>query len=667
MSAARASAPAAVLEDGRVLLTGNDTSGQAAELYDPDEGTFTATAGLTDSRFGAAAVRLLDGRVLVVGGVNATGVLESAEIYDAASGVFASTAGPMATRRLAPAATALENGFVLIAGGHNGQSHEASAELFDPRAGTFVAAGRMNTARVAAATRLMDGTVLIAGGEIADRTYTRSAERYDPALDTFVPAGYLTVERHGHEATLLADGRVLLTGGLDNSQVPVSAAELYDPANGTFRPAGRMATARVHHRAVRLSDGSVLILGGTAPDRVLNSAEIYDPATDTFTAVAPLAEARSGASVATLMDGRILVAGGRGPDDRLLAGAEIHDGLAPPKSASSTRLVSNRKSSLYGEAITFTATVTGAASVPRGTVAFYDAGTLLLGSTTLSPAGVAALTTTQTPAGVRSITAVYGGSGTSTGSTSTPLAQSVSRSSTTATLAVTPIMQQYSDRMTFEVKVSGANGAPPARGVTFRIGTQEMNAEPVPFQYKGGGVWTATLKDRTLLETSAAPALNPNGTVKIVTAVLSSPSQDYSTTSPTAKAVIINKEDARVTYDGDRAATTSSRTSSTATVTLKALVRDIAVTSEGSGDTFAGDIRRAQVTFINRATGAIIGTVIPSLVDASDSSVGVATHTWKVDIGLASSKDYTIGTIVSNYYGRNNTADNTTIRVTRGR
>jgi len=69
-------------------------------------------------RRGHTATRLADARVLIAGGENGTGTLNTTEIYDPASGTF-SAAANMATARADHSATLLADGRVLIAGGRN--------------------------------------------------------------------------------------------------------------------------------------------------------------------------------------------------------------------------------------------------------------------------------------------------------------------------------------------------------------------------------------------------------------------------------------------------------------------------------------------------------------------------------------------------------------------
>src|SRR5436190_23571104 len=79
---------ATVLADGRVLIVGGqDGSGvlSAAEIYDPVTQSFQLAGSLAAARYGHTATLLADGRVLIAGGADATGPLSSAEIFDPAA------------------------------------------------------------------------------------------------------------------------------------------------------------------------------------------------------------------------------------------------------------------------------------------------------------------------------------------------------------------------------------------------------------------------------------------------------------------------------------------------------------------------------------------------------------------------------------------------------
>jgi uncharacterized repeat protein (TIGR03803 family) len=97
---------------------------------------------------------------------------------------------------------------------------------------------------------------------------------------------------------------------------------------------------------------------------------------------------------------------------------------AAAPAVSTTTLSSSAASTGVGASVTFTATVSATNAVPNGTITFYN-GSVSLGTGTLNTSGVATLTTTFPTAGVFPITAVYPGNGTTTGSTSATLLETV--------------------------------------------------------------------------------------------------------------------------------------------------------------------------------------------------------------------------------------------------
>jgi Bacterial Ig-like domain (group 3)/FG-GAP-like repeat len=99
----------------------------------------------------------------------------------------------------------------------------------------------------------------------------------------------------------------------------------------------------------------------------------------------------------------------------------------PALAATTTALSASAATITVGASVTFTATVSGPAgdtTVPTGTVTFME-GTATLGTGTLSATGVATYATTALPTGADSITAVYGGDGNFSGSTSSAVTVTV--------------------------------------------------------------------------------------------------------------------------------------------------------------------------------------------------------------------------------------------------
>src|SRR5262249_4312369 len=83
-------------------------------------------------------------------------------------------------------------------------------------------------------------------------------------------------------------------------------------------------------------------------------------------------------------------------------------------------------------------------------------------------------------------------------------------------------------------------------------------------------------------------------------------------TPPTTLTINVLREDARAYYAGLLFASTSAVTSSPAPVPLSATIKDItAVLGDPATDAYAGDIRNARVTFINRDTTTVIASNVP--------------------------------------------------------
>ncbi len=303
LQSAREGAAAAALPGGQVLIAGGldgNTFLQSAELFDPSTDTFTALAAsgsseLQTAREGAVAAPLPNGQVLIAGGANSGGILQSAERFDPSTNTFTALApsgsSELQTAREGAVAAPLANGEVLIAGGFDGNSYLQSAELFDPSTDTFTAlaasgSSELQTARDGAvAASLSGGQVLIAGG-FDGTNFLQSAELFNPSTDTFtaLPASggsELQAAREGALSAPLADGRVLSAGGFDGGDF-LQSAELFDPSTDTFTalPASggsELQAAREGGVAVALPGGRVLIAGGFDGDDFLQSAELMVP------------------------------------------------------------------------------------------------------------------------------------------------------------------------------------------------------------------------------------------------------------------------------------------------------------------------------------------------------------------------------------------------------
>ena len=120
--------------------------------------------------------------------------------------------------------------------------------------------------------------------------------------------------------------------------------------------------------------------------------------------------------------------------------------ILPVAAATTATLVSSQAPSIYGQPVTFTATVSANApgsGTPFGTVTFLD-GTKKLGTGTLDSTGKATLTTSSPGAGTHAITVNFAGDSESLGSTSATLTQTATNRTALITAAASTLVRSRS-------------------------------------------------------------------------------------------------------------------------------------------------------------------------------------------------------------------------------
>ena len=220
---------------------------------------FARVGDMNEPRRFHTATRLLDGRVLITGGEDASGaVLSSVEVYDLDTRIF----------------TLLPGADLTIV------THDPNVAAPQPR--------RHHTAT------LMDhGTVLVMGGDYLAAGISvalDSGQVFDPASDTWVSDFPLYSPRTQHTATHvqtppsvdapLGFERVLLVGGYDlETPGGLATAAVYASNGGLVSL--NLASPRVTHAAVDQGDGTVLVVGGIDAFAATTAVEVIDIGADT--------------------------------------------------------------------------------------------------------------------------------------------------------------------------------------------------------------------------------------------------------------------------------------------------------------------------------------------------------------------------------------------------
>ena len=261
MNSARSSPASALLADGRVLVAGgryidlahNVRFLDSTEVWDPATGKWSRTDRLDGPRVGASALTLADGRVLIVGGIAspASAPVEQAstEVYDPEQGTW-SAAGSLKRARSGFTLVALADGGAIVAGGFSTSTPTrlSSVERYDPASNRWSAAAALPyPVAGAAGIRLADGRVLLAGGSQVDSQLlnadtgayasglTADAVLFDPNSGDWTATARMPERRAGASAVLLQDGSVIFAGGSSGEGSPADTPGCPEADSQVFR------------------------------------------------------------------------------------------------------------------------------------------------------------------------------------------------------------------------------------------------------------------------------------------------------------------------------------------------------------------------------------------------------------------------------------------------
>jgi RHS repeat-associated protein len=297
---------------------------------------WTSTMTMNAKRQGHTATLLSTGKVLVVGGSDGTNALNTAELFDPATGTWTPTATFTGPRQLHTAvqlgtnSNTTTSGKVLVAGGWSGGTTTSGAAvntalLYNVATGAWTAAAALNAARAMhTATVLPSGQVLVAGGMSDTATVLNTAALYNPTTGagTWTATGAMAIKARFHTATLMPTtgpfaNKVVVVGGNTGGTTSMAVVQLFNGTTWTSAGIAQLPAAREGHTATLLANGNLLVTGGKTGTTAQSSTLLFNAATAPGTwASAGTMNATHAGHTATLLStsilssGQVLVAGG---------------------------------------------------------------------------------------------------------------------------------------------------------------------------------------------------------------------------------------------------------------------------------------------------------------------------------------------------------------------
>jgi hypothetical protein len=262
---------------------------------------FQTTASFTDARYGHCSEQSTGDKVLIFGGVVASGSnINSVYEYDPAINLWSSKASiPNASGLSKSTCVKLNNGKILLFGGSQNGSAPQSNKVFEYTISsdswvTLTDLPNSLGREQMKSTLINDSIILLTGGLSTISSaleYPTTNYLYNTNTNTFTPAGNLPIGVINHTSTLLSNGEVLITGGFDGNQAR-DEVYVFNLQNGWRTLSSTLSVAVSSHRA-GIVNGKVYIYGGFNIPlfEFSDKLDIYDPALDDINplTVGPLA------------------------------------------------------------------------------------------------------------------------------------------------------------------------------------------------------------------------------------------------------------------------------------------------------------------------------------------------------------------------------------------
>jgi hypothetical protein len=345
----------------------------------------------------------------------------------------------------------------------------------------------------------------------------------------------------------------------------------------------------------------------------------------------------------------VVVGGAAGTNNSALGSVGVLLNDSGPQNPTTTTLGSSPNPSSYGQAVTFTTTVTSGSGTPSGTVQLLY-GSTIIGTGTLA-SGKVSIPIATLPTGSDSITASYLGGISFAPSKSAPLAQTVTKATSTTSLVSSLNPAATSQAVTFTATVTSQYHGAVSGTVSFMSGSQTLGSASlsgnvatlttffasvgtyfISARYNGDsnntGSTSASLSEKVLASTTTTltSSLNPSIVGQAVT---------FRATVSSSAGAPPNGE--TITFkNGSAALGTAPLSSGLASLTTSSLAAGIyTITASYPGDAnFAASTSPALRQVVNSTTKSITQT---TLVSSLNPSVYGQKVTWTATVTTSGS------------------------------
>jgi hypothetical protein len=245
------------------------------EAYNPATGKWVTKAPLPAKRAWSSGAAVINGKLYVPGGLNASGnPTKTLYVYDPSTNTWATKAPlPVASARGAAAAI---NGklYVVTPAANNALLHR-----YDPASNTWSARAPAPRAHLYPASGVIDGKLYVAGSLNGDKSPLYGTSVYNPATNTWAARSETPGLNIGAGSAVIGNKLYVLGGGPKPGDIESSIVKAYDPATDhwiLFNSALWMPKARSYLAAATVN-GVLYALGGELFGEVLGSNERYAP------------------------------------------------------------------------------------------------------------------------------------------------------------------------------------------------------------------------------------------------------------------------------------------------------------------------------------------------------------------------------------------------------